>query len=125
MTEKELRKLHIRFGHPAADRLFKFLTHARYDDLDVDIISKSSKYSHQCQLYVGAPGCFHFTLHNDFEFDYRVIIDVMYFDSKPILHDIDEATAFQAAGFLRNITAKCTWATLRLMWIKCTWGLQM
>ena len=41
----------------------------------------------------------------------------MYINGSPILHIIDEATRFQAARWLRNISAKHTWDTLRLCWI--------
>ncbi len=46
----------------------------------------------------------------------------MYLDSKPVLHVIDGATAFQAARFLRNISAKTTWETLRICWINVYQG---
>ncbi|KAI1668236.1 Integrase core domain protein [Pyrenophora tritici-repentis] len=39
----------------------------------------------------------------------------MYIDSKPVLHAVDEATAFQAARFLIDIKASTTWDTLRAM----------
>ena len=42
------------------------------------------------------------------EFNYEVIVDVMYLDARPVLHVIDEATAFQAARFLASISAKDT-----------------
>ncbi|KAI0997433.1 hypothetical protein K3495_g10752 [Podosphaera aphanis] len=99
------------------ERLYKVLQRAGYNDLKVDTIAKITKYCHQCQMHGGAPGRFRFTLHDDFEFNYRVVIDVMYINSRPVLHAVDEATSFQAARFLPNITAKTTWDTLRAMWI--------
>ena len=68
-------------------------------------------------MHGSAPGRFRFTLHDDIEFNYRVIIDIMYINRKPVLHAIDEATAFQAARFMTNMTAKTTWDTLRTMWV--------
>ena len=41
----------------------------------------------------------------------------MYIDGSPILHIIDEATRFQAARWLQNISAKHTWDVLRACWI--------
>lgn len=41
----------------------------------------------------------------------------MYIDNSPILHVVDEATRFQAARWLQNISARHTWDTLRLCWI--------
>ncbi len=41
----------------------------------------------------------------------------MYIDGDPILHVINEATRFQAARWLNNMSTKPTWDTLRLYWI--------
>jgi hypothetical protein len=51
------------------------------------------------------------------DFNYRLVVDMMYIDGKPILHAIDETTSFQAARFLTNLQAKTTWDTLRAMWV--------
>jgi hypothetical protein len=68
-------------------------------------------------MHGNAPGRFKFTLRDDLEFNYQVLVDVMFIDGKPILHVIDAATSFQAARFLRNMTTKETWDTLRMAWI--------
>ncbi|KAI1004025.1 hypothetical protein K3495_g4184 [Podosphaera aphanis] len=41
----------------------------------------------------------------------------MYIDGNPLLHIVDEGTRFQAGRWLRNLTAKHTWDTLRACWI--------
>jgi hypothetical protein len=41
----------------------------------------------------------------------------MYIENSSILHVVDEATRFQAARWLQNISAKHIWETLRLCWI--------
>jgi len=117
LTETELRQLHRRFGHPAADRLYKILTRAGYDDIDRTTVTKLTKFCHQCQMHSNAPGRFKFTLRDDMEFNYQILADIMFLDEKPVLHIIDTATSFQAARFLRNMTTKETWDTLRLAWI--------
>jgi hypothetical protein len=38
----------------------------------------------------------------------------MYLEGKPVLYVVNEATAFQAAKFLRDMSAKSTWDTLRV-----------
>jgi hypothetical protein len=75
------------------------------------------KYCHQCQMNAKAPGRFKFTLKDDYEFNWCIIVDVMYLDGKPVLHIVDEATAFQAAKFLKDMSAKTTWDALRVCWI--------
>ena len=45
--------------------------------------------------------CFKFTLYDDYEFNYEILIDIMYLESnKPILYIVDSATAFNVARFL-------------------------
>ena len=53
-----------------------------------------------------SPGRFKFTLKDDHKFNYSMIIDVLYLDSKLVLQAVDLSTSFQAARFLKDITAK-------------------
>jgi hypothetical protein len=39
----------------------------------------------------------------------------MYINDKPVLHIVDEATRFNTARWLENISAKATWTTLQIM----------
>ena len=41
----------------------------------------------------------------------------MYINNQPLLHIVDEATRFQAARWLKNVSTKATWDALRLCWI--------
>jgi hypothetical protein len=45
-------------------------------------------------MYKKSPGKFKFTLKDDHEFNYLIIIDVMYLDKRPVLQVVDSATAF-------------------------------
>ncbi|KAM4058305.1 transposase [Hirsutella rhossiliensis] len=58
-----------------------------------------------------------FTLRDDREFNFEITADVVQIGGKPVLHVIDEATAFQGARFLPSMTARDTWETLRMLWI--------
>ncbi len=53
-----------------------------------------TQYCEQCQKHGRSPGCFTFTLKDDLDFNYKVIIEIMYIGGKPILHIVDEATRF-------------------------------
>jgi hypothetical protein len=53
-----------------------------------------------------SPSRFKFNLKDNYEFNYSVIIDVIYLDSKLVLHVIDVFTFFQATSFLKNILAR-------------------
>jgi hypothetical protein len=57
-------------------------------------------------MYAKLPSKFKFTLKDDYEFNYTVIIDVIYLDSKPVLQVVDSLTSFQAIKFLKDISAK-------------------
>ena len=47
-----------------------------------------------------------FTLKNNYKFNYTVIINVIYLDGKPVLQVVDSLILFQAAKFLKDISAK-------------------
>ncbi|KID59339.1 Ribonuclease H-like protein, partial [Metarhizium hybridum] len=66
-----------------------------------------------------APSRFKFTLKDDHEFNYEIVVDIVQIDNKPVLHIVDSATSFQAARFLdtRRQKAKDVWDTLRACWI--------
>ncbi len=59
------------------------------------------------------PGRFKFTIREDqVLFNHTIIIDILYLDRKekqfPLLHAVDKGTAYQAARFLSNISAKAS-----------------
>ena len=66
----------------------------------------TNKFCHHCQIKGKAPRHFKFTLKKDVDFNYKIIIDVMYLDKKPISRAVDAATAFQAGRFLNSMSAK-------------------
>ena len=119
LTETELRQLHRRFGHPATDRLIRLLERAGHNDQHHrHIVEQITKYCAYCQKHGRSPGRFKFTLRdNDICFNHTIIIDIMYIDGSPVLHVVDEATRFQAARWLNNISAQTTWDALRNCWI--------
>lgn len=48
LTEVELKRLHRRFGHPAADRLYKLLTKTGHDDVDQATLKYIENFCHHC-----------------------------------------------------------------------------
>ncbi|KAI0994393.1 hypothetical protein K3495_g13789 [Podosphaera aphanis] len=117
LTETELRRLHRRFGHPATDRLHTLLTRAGHEDVDNSVLKEIEKFCHSCQMNSQSPRRFKFTLREDCEFNYEIMVDVMYLSNRPVLHVVDVATAFQAGKFLSSLSAKETWEALRFLWI--------
>ncbi|KAG9244629.1 hypothetical protein BJ878DRAFT_479973 [Calycina marina] len=115
----ELQRLHRRFGHPSVARLQKLLYNAGERDIDREALEKLEKFCHHCQLHGNSPGRFRFALReqDDVDFNYNIIIDVMYINNLPVLHVVDEATRFQAARWLKDISTKETWDALRACWM--------
>ena len=119
LTNTELQRLHHRFGHPATERLHWVLERARYNDVNKKSIEYITKYYLHCQKHRKSPGCFKFTLrtNDDPIFNYSIYVDIIYIDGSPILHVINEAIRFQAAKWLRDLSAKYTWETLQYCWM--------
>jgi hypothetical protein len=89
LTEIEMRQLHQRFGHPVVDRLHKLLKQAGHDDVKHSDLAEIKKFCHHCQMNRQAPRHFKFTLNDNQEFNYKIIIDIMYLDGKPVLHIVN------------------------------------
>jgi hypothetical protein len=106
LTETELRQLYRRFGHPAANRLQPLLKRAGIKDIDHNVLAKINRICYQCQMHGGKPGRFRFILRENANFNYRVIVDVIFLTSKLILYAINEAITFQTAKFLFNTMAR-------------------
>src|ERR1700716_1637855 len=88
LTESELRQLHRRFGHPSVQRLVRVLQRAGHE-ADTKYIKYLTKYCHQCQMNGKSPGRFKFTLKDDYEFNYSVVLDILYLEGMPVLQVID------------------------------------
>ena len=116
LTETELRRLHRRFGHPESGRLASILERAG-QEFSRKAIKRLTEYCRHCQLHGQSPRRFRFSVNGPFEFNHGVIMDIMTLSSRPVLHLVDEATAFQAATFLRDYSAKTTWAAFKRIWI--------
>ncbi|KAF1939129.1 hypothetical protein EJ02DRAFT_457279, partial [Clathrospora elynae] len=98
-------------------RLAKLLKDAGHDDFEEKTLEEIARFCHHCQLNSSAPRRFKFTLKDDRYFNYKILVDVMYLGSKPVLHVVDSSTAFQGAKFLSAMLAKETWQALRTLWI--------
>lgn len=120
LTESELRVLHRRFGHPSVQRLVNMLNRAGHADGNhTQILNKITQNCQKCQRYGSAPLRFKFTLRDsdNVDFNQSIFADILYIDGAPVLHVVDEATRFQAARFLQDMTASALWEALRLCWI--------
>jgi hypothetical protein len=116
LTDVELRQLHRRFDHSFITKLHDLLKRSDHE-MKKAILKKLTKFCSFCQKYAKSSERFKFILKNDVNFNYSIIVDVMYIENHFILHVIDEIIRFQAAKWLQNISAKHIWNMLRLCWI--------
>jgi hypothetical protein len=80
------------------------------------------KYRHHCQIHEKSSSRFSFTLNNHLEFNFNVIVDLLYFKiksdvNKSILHLMNETIRFQVDKWLKDIIARYVWNQLRVCWI--------
>jgi hypothetical protein len=115
LTDVELRQLHRRFDHSSSLKLHTLLQRSGHD-VKKSVIEKLTEFCIFCQKYAKSSERFKFTLKDDANcnFNYSVIVDVMYIENHLILHVVDDATRFQVVKWLKNISAKHIWDMLRL-----------
>lgn len=119
LSLSDLKRLHRQYGHPAAHRLNRQLERSKHD-FDAKLIEKITQHCEQCQKHGGPPARWKFTIRDDeLQFNHTVIVDIMYLNhpAEPVLHLVDEATRYQAARFLKNVSAAHVWESIRAAWI--------
>jgi hypothetical protein len=116
LIDVELRQLHKLFDHSFITKLHDLLK--RFDhEVKKAALKKLTKFCTFCQKYAKSSERFKFILKNDVNFNYSIIVDVMYIENHLILHVVDDVTRFQVAKWLQSINAKHIWNMLRLCWI--------
>lgn len=76
-----------------------------------------NKFCHYCKIKSKVPQRFKFTVKKNINFNYKIIINIVYLDRKLVFHTVDTTTNFQAGRFLNNISAKDTWEARCQCWI--------
>lgn len=93
LTQSELFRLHSRFGHSSVRCLYKLLYRSGYD-VDQDALEMITKFCHHCQVKSSAYRRFKFLQKDDQEFNYEIIVTVMYLAGKPLLNVVDWVTTY-------------------------------
>jgi hypothetical protein len=99
LIEIELRCLHRRFDHLSTRRLQAILDRSDHE-INSQAIEYFIKFCHHCQIHEKFSGRFSFTLKDDLEFNFNVIVDILYLKiksdvNKSVLHVVNETIRFQ------------------------------
>jgi hypothetical protein len=122
LIEIELRRLHRRFEHLSARRLYEILERSEHE-IESHAIEHLIKFCHHCQMHEKFLDRFIFSIRNkDIQFNYSIVIDILYMkyksaDNKFVLHIMNEAIRFQADRWLKDISTRHVWNQLRTCWI--------
>jgi hypothetical protein len=58
------------------------------------VLKVISKFYHYCQLKGATLRRFKFNLRDDYDFNYEIIVNIMYLNSKPVLYIVDSRISF-------------------------------
>jgi hypothetical protein len=123
LIEVELRRLHRRFDHLSARRLYEIFMRSGHI-VEFRAIDQLNKYCHHCQVHEKSFERFNFSIRDaDVEFNFNILMNILYIEiiseneNKSVLHIVDEAIRFQIERWLRNISARHVWDQLRFCWI--------
>ncbi len=112
LIEIELRRLHRRFDHFSARRLYEILTRSDHI-VESRAIDQLNKYCHHCQVHEKSLERFSFFIRDaDIEFNFHILMNILYIEikleseNKSMLHIVDEATRFQIERWFRNVSAR-------------------
>jgi hypothetical protein len=122
LIEIELRRLHRRFDHLLTRRLYEILTRSDHDDVESRVIEYLNKYCHHCQTHEKSFERFNFSIRNDFEFNFNILMNILYLETKSdenklVLHLMNKITRFQIDRWLKDISTRHVWNQFKICWI--------
>jgi hypothetical protein len=94
LTEVKLQCLYYRFDYLSIKRLQRVLNQAEHN-IDKKIFEYFTKYCHFCQKHSKSLDRFCFILQNNVEFNYCIIVDIIYISSSSLLYIVDKEIYFQ------------------------------
>jgi len=121
-TEPELKKIHRHFYHPQPLSIYKMMKQAKDPKATPETLGALEKITTSCdvcQRISSQPGRFRVALPNkDLLFNRVVLMDLMSFESKPVLHMVCKDTLFSAAAFLDGESSNDVWNTYVRHWCR-------
>jgi hypothetical protein len=97
LSESELRIFHRNLGHPSDSTIRRTLDAANVSEPNNRYeLEKVARHCRACQLLSTKPKRFRVSLRDDItgEFNYIIMVDVMYLSEDPVLHCVDVGTGF-------------------------------
>jgi hypothetical protein len=94
LIEIKLRRLHRRFDHSSARRLYEILERSEHD-VEFRAIEHLIKFCHHCQMHEKFSDRFTFSIRDeDIQFNYNIVINILYMkwksaDNKSVLHIVN------------------------------------
>jgi len=85
LIKVKLKQLYRRFRHLSVYRLAKVFKRAGYKDINTYIIKHLTKFCKQCQLHSKSPSRFKFTIKDNCNFNYLIIVNILYLDKRLVL----------------------------------------
>lgn len=122
-----LQKIHRQFAHTTVDKLYQLLKRARPEETTAETFEILKDLVKRCDPYQriqNAPTRFRIRFGAEIiRLNERLLIDIMYFDGKPVQHIVDEGTHFSSARFIDDMSTKNIWATTLECWATIYIGL--
>jgi hypothetical protein len=94
LIETELRQLHRRFDHSSTRKLYDLLERADHE-MQKSVVKKLIRFCGFCQKHEKSSERFKFILRDDVNFNFSIIVNIMYIENNLILHVIDESRVFK------------------------------
>ena len=102
LIDVELKQLHRHFDHLFVEKLHRLRKRSKHE-VNKIVLDKFIEICVFCQKHDWLSNRFKFILRKNVEFNYFIIINIMYIDNNSILHMMNEAIRFQTIKWLLNI----------------------
>ena len=76
--------------------------------MDHNTLEIINKFYYYYQIKSDTPKRFKFTLKNNKDFNYKIITNVIYLNSRPVFYVVNASIFFQAGRFLASLSVKET-----------------
>ena len=94
LIETKLKHLHRRFEHSSPRKLQSVLEKSKHE-INKTMFDRFIKFCTFCQKHSKSSKRFKFVLREKINFNFSIIVNIMYIDNNLVLHVIDENTKFQ------------------------------